>query len=134
MYFFVAATFTMMTVSCSKSSAVKSPKEIEESIYTEVQNGNFDKAVELFYDNVDRGDNASTKIEKEEMKAISEKTKQSAEVKGGLKSFDILSETISEDGKTATVSTQINYGNGSVDLQQSSYMNKDGVWKMTVDN
>ena len=68
------------------------------------------------------------------MKAISEKTKQSAEAKGGLKSFDILSETISEDGKTATVSTQINYGNGSVDLQQSSYMNKDGVWKMTVDN
>lgn len=134
MYFFVAATITMMTVSCSKSSAVKSPKEIEESIYTEVQNGNFDKAVELFYDNVDRGDNASTKIEKEEMKAISEKTKQSAEAKGGLKSFDILSETISEDGKTATVSTQINYGNGSVDLQQSSYMNKDGVWKMTVDN
>ena len=54
------------------------------------------------------------------------------EKKGGIASYSILSETISEDGKTAKVECEIVYGNGKTDKQSFDMVLVDGKWKQTI--
>ena len=86
----------------------------------------------MLFENVESDDDTPAEQKAEVMKAFTEKTKQSADAKGGLKSFEILEEKIAEDGKTATVTTKVTYGNGTEDTQNSTYVNKDGVWKLNM--
>ena len=53
--------------------------------------------------------------------------------KGGIKSYDIVSEEISEDGTTATVTANIKFGNGDEDKDYKIKMIKDdkGDWKIS---
>ena len=131
-YLFAAVTMILFTVGCSGGNAGKSPKDIEKAIYNELQKGNYEKAVEMLFENVESDDDTPAEQKAEVMKAFTEKTKQSADAKGGLKSFEILEEKIAEDGKTATVTTKVTYGNGTEDTQNSTYVNKDGVWKLNM--
>ncbi len=133
LYLMIAVTFFLLTAGCSKGSAGKSPKDIEKSIYTELQKGNYDKAIEMIFENMESDEVTPAEKKSEVMKVFAEKTKQSTDAKGGLKNFEIIGEEISEDGKTATVTTKITYGNGSEDTQSSSYVNRDGVWKLKID-
>ena len=50
--------------------------------------------------------------------------------KGGLKDTKILSETISEDGKTATVKIEQTYGNGESENTTLDMVLKKGKWKL----
>ena len=131
-YLFAAVTMILFTAGCSGGNAGKSPKDIEKAIYNELQKGNYEKAVEMLFENVESDDDTPAEQKAEVMKAFTEKTKQSADAKGGLKSFEILEEKIAEDGKTATVTTKVTYGNGTEDTQNSTYVNKDGVWKLNM--
>ena len=65
-------------------------------------------------------------------KSFTEKAKQSTEAKGGVKSFEVVEEKISEDGLSATVSTKVVYGNGTESTEQSKYVKKDNVWKLSM--
>ena len=131
-YLFAAVTMILFTAGCSGGNTGKSPKDIEKAIYNELQKGNYEKAVEMLFENVESDDDTPAEQKAEVMKAFTEKTKQSADAKGGLKSFEILEEKIAEDGKTATVTTKVTYGNGTEDTQNSTYVNKDGVWKLNM--
>ena len=131
-YLVAAATMILFTAGCSGGNAGRSPKDIEKAIYNKLQKGNYEKAVEMLFENVESDDDTPAEQKAEVMKAFTEKTKQSADAKGGLKSFEILEEKISEDGKTATVTTKVTYGDGTEDTQNSTYVNKDGVWKLIM--
>ena len=73
-------------------------------------------------------------VEKEQLAALlREKGTKTMEKKQGIKSYEVLSEEISEDGKSANVKIKIVYGNGDEDTQKMKLVkNDDGDWKLTM--
>ncbi|MDR0833783.1 MAG: DUF4878 domain-containing protein [Candidatus Symbiothrix sp.] len=128
MSLFVAAIAVLAVSSCGGG---KSPADIEKSIYTQFQKGNYERGLDIYFANIDTGEGET---DKEQVKAVAEKIKASAtqgfEKKEGIKSFEILEETIAEDGETATVKTKIIAGDGSEDTQTTKYVKRDGKWKI----
>ena len=67
------------------------------------------------------------------MALLREKGTKAMEKKQGLKSYEVLSEEISEDGKSATVKMKMVYGDGSEDTQDLKLVkNDDGDWRLTM--
>ena len=120
------------TANCGGGSGSNTPASIEKSIYVQMQKGNYEKAVEIMVDNLDSEKTPSAEEKAQLLAAFTEKAKQSAEAKGGIKSFEIVEEEISEDGLSATVSTKIVYGDGSEQTETSKYVNKEGKWKLSM--
>jgi len=56
------------------------------------------------------------------------------ESKQGLKEVEIIEETISEDGKNATVKYKIIYNNGDTDNDSSKLIKVDGDWYFVIGN
>ncbi|MDR0332643.1 MAG: DUF4878 domain-containing protein [Dysgonamonadaceae bacterium] len=133
----VVATIILFTVNCgggSSSSSIggkNSPASIEKEIYNQMKKGNYEKVFDHIagFDS----DEISATDRREIVKALSEKAKQSADAQGGLKDFEILSETISDDGLTATVETKLVFGNGSEETQTSKYVKTDDKWQLAMD-
>lgn len=123
--FLVLAVMALFTVSCGGD---KTPAGIEKSILAQMQKGNYEKAIEISLDNLDK--EISAEERKQFVEGFSGKMKQSDETKNGIKSFEIKSEEISEDGNSAVVISKIVYGNGEEDSKRSKYVLKDGVWKL----
>ncbi|MDR2839755.1 MAG: DUF4878 domain-containing protein [Paludibacter sp.] len=135
-FFLAGAIIAFLAVNCIGSSA-NSPAAIEKSMYIEFQKGNYDKGVEILIANLDSNNSSSSDETSESemaesIKTLAEKNKNNYEEKGGLKSFEILKETISEDGQTATVESKVLYGNGSEDTNTSAYVKRNGVWKVSL--
>ena len=105
------------------------PSGIMKSVYTQMQAGNYDKAAKFFLDNLD-----ATDKEKAQYGALitSDKLKKSAEEKGGIQSFEIVSEKISDDGLSAVVEMKIVGKNGKTETNKGSFVKKDGVWKTSL--
>ena len=59
---------------------------------------------------------------------MKEKGKKSIEEKGNIKSYEITSEEIGEDGETAIVKSIIHYEDGSQDDQDIHLVKIDGQW------
>jgi hypothetical protein len=121
-----AAAFVFLAASCGGGN---SPASIEKSIHAQMQKGNYKKAVEMMFDNMDGLKEEPTE---EQMAAFVGKVEASDKEHGGIKSFEIVSEDISEDGLTAEVTSKIVYGNGKEDTQTTKYVKKDGKWKMSM--
>lgn len=63
---------------------------------------------------------------------MKEKGGKSMKEKEGIKSYEILSEEIAEDGNSAVVKVKIVYGNGTEDEQKIKLVkDKDGEWKLS---
>ncbi len=62
---------------------------------------------------------------------IGEKTKKMMEEKQGLKDVQVLEETISEDGKSATLKVKFIYGDGSEEESTQEMVKQNDQWKMT---
>ena len=123
-----AVAFVFLTANCGGSGG-NGPASIEKSIYTQMQNGNYKKAVEIMFDNMD---GLKEEITEEQMTAIAEKVETGDKKEGGIKSFEIVSEEISEDGLTAEVTSKVVYGNGKEDTKTTEYVKVDGKWKMSM--
>jgi hypothetical protein len=126
--FFVFAASLFVLAGCSSNN---SPSAIESEMLTQMKNGNYEKAVELYFKYTN---NAKEDTSAEEMaeytKAFAQKAKESAEKQGGLKSFEIVSETISEDGTEAEVVSKLVYGDGSDKEETSKYVKVNEQWKI----
>lgn len=94
------------------------------------EKGNYEKFVDgiAFEDDADPAKVAESKKQLAAM--LKEKSEKSLEEKSGVKEFEVVSETISEDGKTATVRLKTVYGNGEADENDNAMVLQDGVWKM----
>jgi hypothetical protein len=104
------------------------PTNIEKSIYNQFIGGNYEKAATIMINNLD------TTLSEEDKALYAEfmkKEKESHDAKGGVKSYDVVAEIISEDGLFATTETKIVFGDGSEDNNTTNYVKKDGVWKIS---
>ena len=61
-----------------------------------------------------------------------EKVSKEIESKGGIKSYEVIEETIAEDGKSAVVKMKITYGDDSTKDQSYDLVLVDGTWKPIV--
>ena len=70
---------------------------------------------------------------KEQWRALlEEKSAKTIEQQGGIASFEILSEEISEDGNSATVTYKQVFGNGTEDDGTQKMVKKEGKWLMDI--
>lgn len=89
--FISVITVALLMAACSSSS----PKDVTNNYYKALQKGDFEKA--LSYTTVE--DDEEIKKEVEKMKGI----------EMDIKDYEIVSETISEDGQTAEVEVKYNF-------------------------
>ena len=121
----------LFVTNCGGNEA-KTPATMEKAFYSELQKGNYEKAAELIIKNLSTDKEMTGEENAQLIKSFTEKAKQSTETKGGVKSFEVVEEKISEDGLSATVSTKVVYGNGTESTEQTKYEKKDNVWKLSM--
>lgn len=125
-----AVVAVLFAVSCGAGAAT--PTETAVKFYELVANGEYEAAVEHL------SFHATSPEEVEQGKAmivslLSEKSAPMLEKKGGLKSIEPISETISEDGKSAKVELKIIYGNGTEEKQTGDMiLTESGDWKLKL--
>lgn len=106
-------------VSCSSSST---PTSVVEQQLKAMKAGDAEKIADLFYFEEDIEESRQMII------GLMSKVAPQIESKGGIDSYEITSEKISESGETAKVYYTITYGNGEVDDQDSDTIMHDGKW------
>ena len=101
------------------------PADAVEDFYYHVEAGEIDAAAELFSDQI------TALISREKLKtALAEQTREMKD-KGGIKSFEVLSEDIT--GEVADVRIRVEYGNGESEEQDIHLTEIDGQWKLAPD-
>ena len=122
--FVAVVAFTLW--SCGPANT---PSAVAEEACKCVQNEDYEGYVEL----MDLKETKNQESEKEQFVAmLREKGTKTMEKKQGLKSYEVLSEEISEDGKSATVKMKMVYGDGSEDTNKVKLVKNDkGEWKMS---
>ena len=123
--FVAVVAFTLW--SCGPANT---PSAVAEEACKCLQNEDYEGYVEL----LDLKETKNQESDKEQFVAmLREKGTKTMEKKQGIKSYEVLSEEISEDGKSANVKMKIVYGNGDEDTQKMKLVkNDDGDWKLTV--
>ena len=123
--FVAVVAFTLW--SCGPANT---PSAVAEEACKCVQNEDYEGYVEL----MDLKETKNQESEKEQFVAmLREKGTKTMEKKQGLKSYEVLSEEISEDGKSATVNMKVVYGDGSEDTNKIKLVKNDkGEWKVSL--
>lgn len=102
-------------VSCSKNS----PKGVVKTYYSALQNQKYEEATQCF---------AGMESE-EDMQAIAGKLKEGMEKNEGLKSFEVVSDSLCND-TVAFVATKFVYGNGEEGESNVGVVKQNGEWKI----
>lgn len=122
--FVAVVAFTLW--SCGPANT---PSAVAEEACKCVQNADYEGYVEL----MDLKETKNQESEKEQFVAmLREKGTKTMEKKQGIKSYNVESEEISEDGKSATVNMKVVYGDGSEDTNKIKLVKNDkGEWKIS---
>lgn len=123
--FSLLAMCALLFSACSPNS----PSEAAKKYATYLKNGDFEKWVDGVAFGEDATD-ANVKASKAMLLAMMEAGKEKLNEKGGIKNIETVSETISEDGKTAKVTLKITYGDGTSEESSSDMIQEKGTWKM----
>lgn len=125
--YIVIAAVAMVMAACSGGN---SPKGVAEEAVKCIQNGDYEGYVDLIYmeekEGVDMAEQKKAIVGMIQAKASTTLAKE-----GGISSYDILSETVAEDGKTANVEMKLVYGNGDEKQENLKLRKTDsGDWRI----
>lgn len=121
---FLMALFMMGA--CSSNS----PKAVVEKAMDCIMDKDFDGYVEFINITPKEGEDIAAQ-KKMLAGMLQDKYARSVEKKGGLKSYEIVSEEVAGDGKTAVVAIRVTYGDGEAKEDTIKMMKDDGGnWKM----
>ncbi|MCF8229700.1 MAG: DUF4878 domain-containing protein [Bacteroidales bacterium] len=113
------------------SGGGSTPADAASHIMKLMQKGDYEGVVDHMQLQVKEGEDI--KAQKEMLVALmEEKAGKSMDEKGGLESYEVLEETISEDGNSASVKVKSIYGNGSEETQDMDFVKEDGKWLMEM--
>lgn len=123
--FAVVAAF--FAVSCGGPST---PGNAAIEVYKLMADGKYEKALDKFY--------VADPAEREQFESMmlslcKEKMEPQMAAKGGIEKIELVSEELSEDGKSARVTTKITYGDGSEKEDRTNMVNVDGEWLVSMD-
>jgi hypothetical protein len=122
------AVFAIGSVMISCSGGKSTPARATLAFTDNIEKGNFDAAVNLM-----QGANDATAEEKEKLKSFMSESSKEMKEKGGIKDKEILKETLSKDGNTATVEMRITYGDGTTDASDTKLIKTDDGWKIRIE-
>lgn len=120
--------FAMVLAGLALSACdTNSPSVTAEKVLKTIQQGNYDQFVELIYTDDDNPEEVA------QLRSLI-KEKAANENKNEIESYEILNETIDEDGQTATVTYKVKYKDEKEPSQESMKLrkNKKGEWKMDL--
>lgn len=110
----------LIMVSCSSNTPTgKAKAHLDAWI-----DGNYAEIVEQFHYKTEKTAEDKAKL----AQILEEKVKKSIDKKGAMESYEIVSETISEDGTTAKVECLVKYAGGEVEKITVNLVNIDGNW------
>jgi hypothetical protein len=126
---FAVVAMTLALCSCGNSNT---PAKVAEKSIEYIQDKNYEAYVDLIY--IEEKEGEETKYQKEELVVLLRgKIDKTLEKKQGLASYKIVSEEISEDGKSAVVEAEIVYGDGSTDKEKVNLVKNDaGEWMLSM--
>jgi hypothetical protein len=111
----------LIMVSCAGSST---PTSKAEAYLDDMKAGDYAAVIEHLHFK-----KAMTDQDKQQLATmLEEKGQKSIEKDGAIASYEIISETISEDGTTATVESLIKYEGGKEKNETIKLVNIDGKW------
>lgn len=113
------ALVAIIFAACSNNS----PAGVVEEYVSCLQNGKYDKAVELFHFK-----SAPTDDQKAFMISMIGKAAEKYQEKGGIASVKINDVQVAESGEAATVSYTTTYGDGSTKDDKDKVIKVDGKW------
>ena len=117
-------------VACS--SAPATPSDVAAQIYEQLMAGDYEAVAESFYfgnEDPEKEEQARAMI----LSMLNEKVGKTADSKGGMKGYEILSETIAEDGQSAKVELMTTFGNGTTDKTYVDLvLGKEGNWRPSM--
>jgi len=117
---FITCICALVLVSCSSNTPTNKAKAHLDAL----KDGNYIELVNTLHFK-----KAVTDEDKQGLaNMLEEKGKKSIEEKGNIKSYEITSEEIGEDGETAIVKSIIHYEDGSQDDQDIHLVKIDGQW------
>lgn len=102
-------------VSCSKNT----PKGVVKTYYSALQDKKYEEATRCFAGLEGEGD----------MQAVAGKLKEGVEESGGLKSFEVLKDSLCSD-TMAVVTAKYVYGNGEEGTNSIDVVKQNGEWKI----
>jgi len=121
--FLLMGIIVVTAMSCG--GGTDSPASIEKAIYSQMQKGNYEKGMKIYFDNL-----AEPNPEMQgAMTMLAGKMKESITKEEGIKSFDI-EEQIDESGEKAVVIVKVIHGNGKEKEEKRNYVKIDGKWKI----
>ncbi len=122
----VVAMGWMMT-SCGSNST---PESVVEKAMSCMQDNDYAGYLDLVYFQ-DKDGSTAEEIRAEALPMLEEKGKESMEKLGGIKSWEILETTLSDDGKSGGVKVKIIYGDGSDNTSTMKVVQtEDGKWML----
>jgi hypothetical protein len=122
---FIGSLFILNSCGSGSSS---SPSSTIKEFSTKVEKGDFEGAMGCI---AMEGKTMDTDT-KNKLTLLLGMAKGEIEKKKGIKSMEVISETIAADGKTATVKMKITYGDGTVNEESNDLLKEDGKWKLSM--
>jgi len=114
----------LFTTSCGPSS----PSDVAISTINNIQSGNTDDVIAaLSFDGKELSEEDITKF-----KAALESGSADMKKKGGIKSLEVINETINDDGSEAEIELKTIFENGEEDTEPLTLVKEDGVWKIAM--
>ncbi len=104
-------------VGCQKNT----PRAYVDKFYTALKKKDYATVVDMMPD--------TKELSKEDKEGAIEMMKLFDGFAGGVKDYEIVSEEIAEDGKTATVTVKVTYGTGDVQESEEKFMKTDKGWQ-----
>ena len=113
---------TMALVACGGKGSAKAdtPTATFEKYADYIKKGDFAKAVDIL-----EGSNEATKEQKEFIVALMQ---EASKENGGVTSYEVLNEEISEDGMTAKIKVKYTWGNGKTKETTEKLVKTENGW------
>jgi hypothetical protein len=127
---FILAIAAVGVVATSCSSGAATPGAAAKTYTQYMADGQYEKLVDnIYFEDASQAEQSKAML----VGMMKDKGAKSLEEKGGLKSFEVVSEEIAEDGKTAKVTMKHVYGNGETEEDSMDLILVDGKWLMSMD-
>ncbi|KAA6349666.1 hypothetical protein EZS27_002904 [termite gut metagenome] len=131
--YFSLSLITLFTIAACFSET-ETPGAAAKKYAEYVVSGDYEKFVDAIA--IDLGEDQTPEQVKDAKEGLlsflKEKGAKAIEERGGIESTEVVSETISEDGKTAKVVIKQTYGNGEVEENDYNMVKEENTWKMTI--
>lgn len=125
-YMLLITVMALFMTSCSSSG----PGSAFKSYMEKMKTGDYKGCAQGFAVDETKTPEQNAKATEMIESILTDKADKAIKEKGGLKDVEVLEESISEDGNTATLKVKFTYGDGSEQENTQDMIKQNGEWKM----